>query len=61
MNELEKFKEDVITGYIHPYIDRLLDLMNDIKKAQTFDEIAEKVALARKSLDGLNKEDSKKI
>lgn len=37
--ELEEFKENFIKGYIDPYLDRLLDLRNIIKRAQTYEEI----------------------
>ena len=37
--ELEQFKEEFIKGYIHPRLNRLLDLQNTINKANNYDEI----------------------
>ena len=44
MNEEEKLgqaKEDFIQEYIDPYLDRLLDLRNAIRDADSFDEISD--------------------
>lgn len=41
MDELEAFKEEIIKGYVDPYLDRLLDLRNILKGAQSFNEISE--------------------
>jgi len=53
MNELEKFKKDIMEGYIHPYIDKLLDLGNKIKKAQSFDEVSSILETEQKEITEL--------
>lgn len=50
---LEEFKQDIIEGYVYPYMDRLLDLMNIIKKAKSFDEIGEALEHEKKFLERL--------
>jgi len=50
MNELEKFKKDVMEGYIYPYIDKLLDIGNKIKKAKSFDEVSNILETEQKTL-----------
>ena len=47
--ELEDFKEQFIKGYIFPYMDRLLDLMNKVKKAETLEDVS--AALAEEKIE----------
>jgi len=51
--DLEQFKQQFVEGYIDPYFDRLLDLRNAIKKAESFDEIRD---LMEKEQDFLRRE-----
>ena len=42
--DLTQFKENILRGYVYPYMDRLLDLANIIKKAKNYDDISTALA-----------------
>lgn len=52
--DLEKLKDNFIKDYINPYLDRLLDLRNDIQDANSFDLVR---GIMRREHDFLQKEE----
>jgi len=48
-NEFEVWKHNLIENAIHPQIDKLLDLLNIIQRAKTYEEISEALENGKQS------------